>query len=129
MLEDLEEFSDCGIFVDVLKCVEKEVFNIKVFIYERLEWLKRVFLFFVLVDEGFFDMLMEYDYGVSSLRVGLLGGVFLDKVGAIELLIFLVFRVVVLLYFVGFIDFDVVVFFLFDEVFFFYNILFLFFEL
>ncbi|TXG51539.1 hypothetical protein EZV62_024063 [Acer yangbiense] len=85
-----EELSDCKTLTDVLMRLEKEVPNLKIFTYERLDWLKRA----------------------SSLP----NKVSVDKIAVIELFFPSVFRAVFSLHPVGSIDPDAVAFFPPDEV-------------
>ncbi|KAH9737948.1 Mediator of RNA polymerase II transcription subunit 27 [Citrus sinensis] len=111
-----EELSDCKTLSDVLMRLEKEVPNLKIFTYERLDWLKRASSLPSLANESPLELLKEHNFHSSSkLRPGLQNTVAADKVAVIELLFPSIFRAIVSLHPVGSIEPDAVAFFSPDE--------------
>lgn len=116
LIENPEETSGYRTLTDTLECLEKEVPDMKICTYERLEWLKRASLLPAPANEDAFDSSMPQAYhGPSSLRPGS-PHVPSDKVAVIELSIPSVFRAVVSLHAAGSTDPDAVAFFSPDEV-------------
>ncbi|ESR43308.1 hypothetical protein CICLE_v10011749mg [Citrus x clementina] len=111
-----EELSDCKTLSDVLMRLEKEVPNLKIFTYERLDWLKRASSLPSSANESPLELLKEHNFHSSSkLRPGLQNTVAADKVAVIELLFPSIFRAIVSLHPVGSIEPDAVAFFSPDE--------------
>lgn len=111
-----EELSDCKTLSDVLMRLEKEVPNLKIFTYERLDWLKRASSLPSSANESPLELLKEHNFHSSSkLRPGLQNTVAADKVSVIELLFPSIFRAIVSLHPVGSIEPDAVAFFSPDE--------------
>lgn len=111
-----EELSDCKTLSDVLMRLEKEVPNLKIFTYERLDWLKRASSLPSSANESPLELLKEHNFHSSSkLRPGLQNTVAADKVAVIELLFPSIFRAIVSLHPVGTIEPDAVAFFSPDE--------------
>lgn len=109
------EPSDYGTLADVLKHLENEISNMKIFTYERLEWLKRATALPSVTNEGSFDTPMEHNHRASNLRPGSFDDVPSERVAVIELLVPSVFRAIVSLHPVGSKDPDAVAFFSPDE--------------
>lgn len=115
-----EELSDCKTLSEVLVRLEKEVPNLKISTYERLDWLKRASSLPASANESSIETMKEHNFHSSNrLKSGSLGDVPVDKVAVIELLFPFVFRAVVSLHPAGSIDPDAVAFFSPDEVMFF----------
>lgn len=111
-----EELSDCKTLSDVLMRMEKEVPNLKIFTYERLDWSKRASSLPASANESPLELLKEHNFHSSSkLRPGLQNTVASDKVAVIELLFPSIFRAIVSLHPVGSIEPDAVAFFSPDE--------------
>ncbi|KAL9428216.1 hypothetical protein AB3S75_030243 [Citrus x aurantiifolia] len=111
-----EELSDCKTLSDVLMRLEKEVPNLKIFTYERLDWLKRASSLPSSANESPLELLKEHNFHSSSkLRPGLQNIVAADKVAVIELLFPSIFRAIVSLHPVASIEPDAVAFFSPDE--------------
>lgn len=111
-----EELSDCKTLSDVLMHLEKEVPNLKIFTYERLDWLKRASSLPSSVNESPLELFKEHNFHSSSkLRPGLQNTVAADKVAVIELLFPSIFRAIVSLHPVASIEPDAVAFFSPDE--------------
>lgn len=91
--------------------------NMKIFTYQRLDWLKRASTLPSSADEFLMDSSKEHDFHISNKsRFGLLGAVDADKVAVIELLFPSVFRAIISLHPAGSMDPDAVAFFSPDEV-------------
>ncbi|KAH7554168.1 hypothetical protein JRO89_XS12G0124900 [Xanthoceras sorbifolium] len=76
-----EELSDCKTLSDVLTRLEKEVPNLKIFAYERLDWLKRASSLPSSANESPIELLKEHTFHSSSkLRPGLQSSVAADKI-------------------------------------------------
>ncbi|KAL5545724.1 hypothetical protein UlMin_005411 [Ulmus minor] len=111
-----EELSDCKTLPEVLMRLEKEVPNLKIFTYERMDWLKRASSLPSSANENPVEALKEHTFhGLNRLKPGSLGEVATDKVAVIELFFPSVFRAVVSLHPAGSIDPDAVAFFSPDE--------------
>ncbi|KAH9623267.1 hypothetical protein KSS87_022249 [Heliosperma pusillum] len=116
LVENLEEPSDNRTLMDTLKSLEKEVPNMKISTYERLDWLKKASSLPASANEGYLNTSFAQPYlGTSSLRSGRMDGVPSEKVAVIELLVPSVFRAIVSLHPVGSTDPDAVAFFSPDE--------------
>lgn len=111
------EISEYKTLSDILMHVEKDMPNMKIFTYQRLDWLKRASTLPSSADEFLMDSSKENDFHMSNKpRLGLLGSVTADKVAVIELLVPSVFRAIISLHPAGSIDPDAVAFFSPDEV-------------
>ncbi|KAF3969198.1 hypothetical protein CMV_006985 [Castanea mollissima] len=111
-----EELSGFKTLSDVLMHLEKEVPNLKIFTYERLDWLKRASLLPSSTNEASMETSKEHNFHSSNkLRAGSLSAVAVEKIAVIELLFPSVFRAVVSLHPAGSIDPDSVAFFSPDE--------------
>lgn len=116
MENNQEELSDYKTLSDVLMHLEKEVPNLKLFTYERLDWLKRASLLLTSANENSMETSKEHNFHSSTkLRTGSLSAVAPEKIAVIELLFPSVFRAVVSLHPAGSIDPDSVAFFSPDE--------------
>jgi mediator of RNA polymerase II transcription subunit 27 len=97
---------------DVLKSLEKEVPNVKISTFERLDWLKCAS---TLTSSN--ESSEEHNYrGSNKRRLGSTGMVAPEKVAVIELLFPSIFRAVISLHPAGSTDPDAVAFFSPDEV-------------
>ncbi|KDP36119.1 hypothetical protein JCGZ_08763 [Jatropha curcas] len=111
-----EDLSDCKTLSDILVRVEKEMPNLKVFTYERLDWLKRASSLPTSANENPMETSKEHTFHtLNKLRTGSQGSSTSDKVAVIELLFPSVFRAIVSLHPAGSIDPDAVAFFSPDE--------------
>ncbi|KAL6336027.1 hypothetical protein AAG906_003654 [Vitis piasezkii] len=111
-----EELSAYRTLSDVLMHVEKDMPNMKIFTYQRLDWLKRASTLPCSAEEFLMDSSKEHDFHISNKpRLGLLGAVAADKVAVIELLFPSIFRAIISLHPAGSIDPDAVAFFSPDE--------------
>ncbi|CAL5354621.1 unnamed protein product [Camellia sinensis] len=111
-----EELNDYRSMPDILLHMEKEVPNVKVFTYERLDWLKRASSLPSLANESIIESSKEHNFHSSNnIRQGTVGIVAAEKVAVIELLFPSVFRAIVSLHPAGSIDPDAVAFFSPDE--------------
>jgi len=107
---------DYGTLADILKHLENEIPNMKIFTYERLEWLKRATSLPSMTNEGSFDTSMEHNHSANNLRPGSFDDAPSERVAVIELLVPSVFRAIVSLHPVGSTNPDAVAFFSPDEV-------------
>ncbi|KAL5185045.1 Mediator of RNA polymerase II transcription subunit 27 [Glycine soja] len=108
-----EEISFLRTLPDVLKSLEKDVPNLKILTFERLDWLKRASTLTSSTNESS----LEHNYhGSNKLRLGSVGTVAAEKVAMIELLFPSIFRAVLSWHPVGSMDPDAVAFFALDEV-------------
>ncbi|XP_071725002.1 mediator of RNA polymerase II transcription subunit 27 [Rutidosis leptorrhynchoides] len=111
-----EELSECKTLSDILKRIEKEVPNLKVHTYERLEWLKKASSLPASTEDNSIEALKDHSFHSSTkLRPGSQGAVSTERVAVIELLLPSVFRAVISLHPAGSIDPDAVAFFSSDE--------------
>ncbi|XP_059428438.1 mediator of RNA polymerase II transcription subunit 27 [Corylus avellana] len=111
-----EELSDYKTISDVLLHLEKEVPTLKVFTYERLDWLKRASSLPSSANETSIGTSKEHNFHSSNkLRPGSLSPVATEKISVIELLFPSIFRAIVSLHPAGSIDPDSVAFFSPDE--------------
>lgn len=108
-----DEVSNLRTLPDVLKRLKKEVPNLEILTFERLDWLKRASSLSSSTNE---NSLEHNFHGSNKLRPGSFGAVATDKVAVIELLFPSVFRAVVSLNPAGSIEPDAVAFFSPDEV-------------
>lgn len=110
------ELIDSRSLSDILSCVEKEVPELKIFTYERLDWLKQASALPSQANENSIGALKEHSYHSPRMSPGALGATPADKAGVIELIIPSVFRAVVSLHPVGSVEPDALAFFSPDEV-------------
>ncbi|CAK9322983.1 unnamed protein product [Citrullus colocynthis] len=109
------ELNDSRSLPDILSCMEKEVPELKIFTYERLDWLKQASALPSQANENSIGALKEHSYHSPRMSPGSLGATPTDKAGVIELVIPSVFRAVVSLHPVGSVEPDAVAFFSPDE--------------
>ncbi|XP_050226716.1 mediator of RNA polymerase II transcription subunit 27 [Mercurialis annua] len=110
----VEELSDCKTLSAVLTRFEKEMTNVKISTFERLDWLKRASSLPASSDENPVETVKEHAFPtLNKLRTGSQGSasVIMDRVAVIELLFPSVFRVIISLHPVGSIEPDAVAFF------------------
>ncbi|XP_077230888.1 mediator of RNA polymerase II transcription subunit [Tasmannia lanceolata] len=102
---------------DVLILLEKEAPNMRIFTYQRLDWLKRASSLSSSEKENLICLSSKEQnlHGSNKLRTGSLGAVAADEVAVIELLVPSVFRAIVSLHPAGSINPDAVSFFSPDE--------------
>ncbi|PSR91009.1 Mediator of RNA polymerase II transcription subunit like [Actinidia chinensis var. chinensis] len=111
-----EELNEHKSLLDFLSHLEKEVPNLKVFTYERLDWLKRAYSLLSSADESIIESSIGHTFHSSNnLRQGTVGIVAAEKVAIIELSFPSVFRAIVSLHPAGSPDPDAVAFFSPDE--------------
>ncbi|KAF7132391.1 hypothetical protein RHSIM_Rhsim09G0086500 [Rhododendron simsii] len=111
-----EELNEYGSLSDFLVHLEKEVPNVKINTYERLDWLKRASSLASAANESVIETPKEHTFHSSNnLRQGTVGSIAADNVAVIELLFPSVFRAIVSLHPVGSMDPDAVAFFSPDE--------------
>lgn len=110
------ELNDSRSLPDILSCMEKEVPELKIFTYERLDWLKQASALPSQANENSIGALKEHSYHSPRMSPRSLGATPTDKAGVIELVIPSVFRAVVSLHPVGSVEPDAVAFFSPDEV-------------
>ncbi|XP_021289914.1 mediator of RNA polymerase II transcription subunit 27 isoform X2 [Herrania umbratica] len=116
LLEDNQDnLSDCKTLSDVLTSLEKDMPNLKVLTYERLDWLKRASSLPASANDNTMEVPKHNFHSSSILRPGPQNVVSMDKVAVIELLFPSVFRAVVSLHPAGSTDPDSVAFFSPDE--------------
>ena len=112
-----EELNEHKSLLDFLSHLEKEVPNLKVFTYERLDWLKRASSLLSSANESTIESSIGHTFHSSNnLRQGTVGIVAAEKVAIIELSFPSVFRAIVSLHPAGSPDPDAVAFFSPDEV-------------
>ncbi|XP_004136512.1 mediator of RNA polymerase II transcription subunit 27 isoform X1 [Cucumis sativus] len=109
------ELIDSRSLSDILSCMEKEVPELKIFTYERLDWLKQASALPSQANENSIGALKEHSYHSPRMSPGALGATPADKAGVIELIIPSVFRAVVSLHPVGSVEPDALAFFSPDE--------------
>ncbi|KAA0043815.1 mediator of RNA polymerase II transcription subunit 27 [Cucumis melo var. makuwa] len=109
------ELIDSRSLSDILSCVEKEVPELKIFTYERLDWLKQASALPSQANENSIGALKEHSYHSPRMSPGALGATPADKAGVIELIIPSVFRAVVSLHPIGSVEPDALAFFSPDE--------------
>ncbi|XP_021900845.1 mediator of RNA polymerase II transcription subunit 27 isoform X2 [Carica papaya] len=110
-----DELTDCKTLSYILAHLEKEVSNLKVSTYERLDWLKRASMLPGSVDETPMETPKHSFHSPMKLRLGSQNAVAADKIAVIELVFPSVFRAVISLHPAGSIDPDAVSFFSPDE--------------
>ncbi|KAL5707594.1 Mediator of RNA polymerase II transcription subunit 27 [Ranunculus cassubicifolius] len=100
----------------VLMRLEKETPNVKIFTYQRLDWIKRATSLSSALNETSIASSREDNSNTSSrIRTGSLGAVATDQVAVVELLVPSTFRAIVSLHPAGSVDPDAVAFFSPDE--------------
>lgn len=115
--EELSELSEDKTLSDVLTRLEKQAPNVKIFTYQRLDWLKRASSLMNSSNDNPIELGKENNFQNSSrVRTRSLGAVAADQVAVIELFVPSVFRAIVSLHPAGSIDPDAVAFFSPDEV-------------
>lgn len=116
LLNYQEELSDCKTLSDVLTCLEKEMLNLKVLTYERLDWFKRASSLPASASENPLDASKDHGFhSLSKLRTVSQSAAATDKIAVIELFFPSVFRAIISLHPAGSIDPDAVAFFSPDE--------------
>jgi mediator of RNA polymerase II transcription subunit 27 len=95
---------------EILKNLENEVPNMKIFTYRHLDWSKRALSLASLLDDDFVDPTKELNLQMGKSRSGALTTP-VDQVAVIELLVPSIFRAIVSLHPAGSTDPDAVVFF------------------
>ncbi|KAG7028152.1 Mediator of RNA polymerase II transcription subunit 27 [Cucurbita argyrosperma subsp. argyrosperma] len=110
-----EELNDSSSLSDILTCMEKEVPDLKIFTYERLDWLKQASALPSQANENSIGALKEHNYHSPRMSPRSLDATSTDKAAVIELIIPSVFRAVVSLHPVGSVEPDAVAFFSPDE--------------
>ncbi|EXC21215.1 hypothetical protein L484_002225 [Morus notabilis] len=111
-----EDLSDCKTLLDVLTRLEKEVPNVKIVTYERLDWSKRASSLPSSANENPMEALKEHNFHTSNrMKPVSLGNAAPDKAAVIELFFPSIFRAIVSLHPAGSIDPDAVAFFSPDE--------------
>ncbi|KAJ4978955.1 hypothetical protein NE237_009735 [Protea cynaroides] len=111
-----EELTEYKTLSDVLTRFEKEAPNVRIFTYQRLDWLKRALSLLSSAKEKSVESSKEHTFNSSNkLRIGSLGTVTLDQIAVVELVVPSVFRAIVSLHPPGSIDPDAVAFFSPDE--------------
>lgn len=111
-----DELNEPRTLSDILTCMEKEVPDLKIFTYERLDWLKQAPALSSQANDNSIGALKEHNYHSPRMGPGSLAASSKDKVSVIELIIPSVFRAVVSLHPVGSVEPDAVAFFAPDEV-------------
>ncbi|KAB5519627.1 hypothetical protein DKX38_023946 [Salix brachista] len=113
-----EELSDCKTLSDILTRLEKEMLNLKVLTYERLDWFKRASSLPASASENPLDTSKDHGFhSLSKLRTVSQSAAATDKIAIIELFFPSVFRAIISLHPAGSIDPDAVAFFSPDEFF------------
>ncbi|CAN0847524.1 Mediator of RNA polymerase II transcription subunit 27 [Linum grandiflorum] len=116
LTSQLDELEDFKSLADVLARVEKEVPNIKVVTYQRLDWLKRAASLPTLGNNNDIESSKEHTFhSLNKMRTGAQSGVASERTSVIELSFPNTFRAVVSLHPAGSIDPDAVAFFSTDE--------------
>ncbi|KAJ6778522.1 hypothetical protein OIU74_002333 [Salix koriyanagi] len=116
LLSYQEELSDCKTLSDILTRLEKEMLNLKVLTYERLDWFKRASSLPASASENPLDTSKDHGFhSLSKLRTVSQSAAATDKIAIIELFFPSVFRAIISLHPAGSIDPDAVAFFSPDE--------------
>ncbi|KAJ6300284.1 hypothetical protein OIU76_021144 [Salix suchowensis] len=116
LLSYQEELSDCKTLSDILTRLEKEMLNMKVLTYERLDWFKRASSLPASASENPLDTSKDHGFhSLSKLRTVSQSAAATDKIAIIELFFPSVFRAIISLHPAGSIDPDAVAFFSPDE--------------
>lgn len=111
-----EEVTNNKTLSDVLARLEKEVPNLKILTYERLDWLKRASSLPSSANDSPVETPKEHGFHSSArMKPGSVADVSVDKVAVLELFFPNIFRAVVSLHPAGSIDPDAVAFFSPDE--------------
>ncbi|KAH1123103.1 hypothetical protein J1N35_006263 [Gossypium stocksii] len=113
--DNQDNLSDCKTLSDVLTNLEKEIPNLKVSTYERLDWLKRASSLPASANDNTMETPKHNFHSTSILRPALQNVASMDKVAVIELFFPSIFRAVVSLHPAGSTDPDSVAFFSPDE--------------
>lgn len=111
-----EEIGDLKTVVDILSHLEKEVPNLQVLTYQRMDWLKRASLLPSSANESPSESAKDLSFSSTSKWRQRSEMQAADEAAVIELLIPSVFRAVVSLHTAGSLDPDSVAFFSPDEV-------------
>lgn len=112
-----DDGTDYKTLSDVLAQLEKEAPNVKVFTYDRLDWLKRAALLPASANENPMEVAKEQSFlSLNRLGPDPMGAVPTNKVAVVELLFPSVFRAIASLHPAGSIDPGAVAFFSPDEV-------------
>ncbi|KAB2098089.1 hypothetical protein ES319_A01G214000v1 [Gossypium barbadense] len=114
--DNQDNLSDCKTLSDVLTNLEKEIPNLKVSTYERLDWLKRASSLPASANDNTMEAPKHNFHSTSILRPAPQNVASMDKVAVIELFFPSIFRAVVSLHPAGSTDPDSVAFFSPDEV-------------
>lgn len=114
--DNQDNVSDCKTLSDVLSSLEKDKPNLKIFTYERLDWLKRASSLPASANDNTMEAPKHNFHSSSILRPTPQNVVAMDKVSVIELFCPSVFRALVSLHPAGSTDPDSVAFFSPDEV-------------
>ncbi|KAK2988594.1 hypothetical protein RJ640_011564 [Escallonia rubra] len=115
-LSQQEELSNLRTVSDILQYMDKEVPNVKISTYQRLQWFKQASSLASSSNETFIESSKEQSFhSTTKLRQEFEGDVAADKIAVIELLLPSVFRAVISLHPAGSIDPDAVAFFSPDE--------------
>ncbi|KAK3001880.1 hypothetical protein RJ639_022309, partial [Escallonia herrerae] len=111
-----EELSNLRTVADILQYMDKEVPNVKISTYQRLQWFKQASSLASSSNETFIESSKEQTFhSTTKLRQEYEGDVAADKIAVIELLLPSVFRAVISLHPAGSVDPDAVAFFSPDE--------------
>ncbi|XP_017616824.1 mediator of RNA polymerase II transcription subunit 27 [Gossypium arboreum] len=113
--DNQDNLSDCKTLSDVLTNLEKEIPNLKVSTYERLDWLKRASSLPASANDNTMEAPKHNFHSTSILRPAPQNVASMDKVAVIELFFPSIFRAVVSLHPAGSTDPDSVAFFSPDE--------------
>lgn len=113
--DNQDNVSDCKTLSDVLSSLEKDKPNLKIFTYERLDWLKRASSLPASANDNTMEAPKHNFHSSSILRPTPQNVVAMDKVSVIELFCPSVFRALVSLHPAGSTDPDSVAFFSPDE--------------
>ncbi|KAK3040705.1 hypothetical protein RJ639_027995 [Escallonia herrerae] len=111
-----EELSNLRTVSDILQYIDKEVPNVKISTYQRLQWFKQASSLASSSNETFIESSKEQSFhSTTKLRQEFEGDVAADKIAVIELLLPSVFRAVISLHPAGSVDPDAIAFFSPDE--------------
>ena len=114
--DNQDNLSDCKTLSNVLTSLEKDMPNLKILTYERLDWLKRASSLPASANDNTMETPKHNFHSSSILRPAPQNVVAVDKVAVIELLFPSVFRAVASLHPAGSTDPDSVAFLSPDEV-------------
>ncbi|CAN1133927.1 Mediator of RNA polymerase II transcription subunit 27 [Linum perenne] len=116
LTSQLDELEDFKSLADVLACLEKEVPNVKVLTYQRLDWLKRAASLPTSGNENAIESSKEHTFhSLNKMRTSPQSSVASERISVIELSFPRTFRAVISLHPAGSIDPDSVAFFSPDE--------------